>query len=183
MILITQTEFAKKMGVTKSAISKLVAQKKLPVEGKKIIMPDAERAYHLRKSGVGLTAPAAVPEILEPGQFPVKSDGDATMQDLLNAKCKKENALGDLHDTNLKKIKGELLSVEEVSAQVVKLCATVRNNFINLPNKIAPLLVDLSAAEIQLKLDDAVNDILTDIYNLRNEYLMDSENEPSANIS
>lgn len=183
MYTITQTAFAKIINKSKSAVSQLVKDGKLPVDGKKIIMPDAERAYHLLKSGFGLTAPAVAPEILEPGQFPVKSDGDATMQDLLNAKCKKENALGDLHDTNLKKIKGELLSVEEVSAQVVKVCATVRNNFINLPNKIAPLLVDLSAAEIQLKLDDAVNDILTDIYNLRNEYSMDSENEPTANIS
>jgi len=168
------------MSISKSAVSQLVAQDKLPHQGKKIIMPDAERAYHLLKSGLGLTAPAAVPEILEPGQFPVKSDGDATMQDLLNAKCKKENALGDLHDTNLKKIKGELLSVEEVSAQVVAGITIVRNNFISLPNKIAPQLEGLSAAEIQLKLEDAVNDILTDIYSLRDKYLVDPENEQSA---
>lgn len=62
MILITQTEFAKQVGVTKSAISKLVAQKKLPVYGKKIIMPAAEHEYHKLKSGLRVNA-VLMPEV------------------------------------------------------------------------------------------------------------------------
>lgn len=165
----SQSEFAKKVGVTQQAISKLIKQGKLPVDGKKLIMPDAEKAYHLLKAGMNLYTPE--PEVFEPGENPpINSSNDKTMQDLLNAKVKKENVLGDIHLINHQKMQGELLSVDEICAQVVKVCETVRMGFINLPNKMAQILEGLSAAEIQIKLDDEVNEILEDLYSLRKEY-------------
>jgi len=62
MYLISQSEFAKKMGVTKSAVSQLVRDGKLPVDGKKIIMPDAECNYHKLKSGLRVSA-ELMPEV------------------------------------------------------------------------------------------------------------------------
>lgn len=166
----SQSEFAKKVGVSQPRIAKLIKQGKLPAQGNKLIMPDAEKAYHQIKAGIQLVAPVE-PEVFGPGEKPPINSGDGkTMQDLLDAKVKKEDVLGDIHKINLEKMRGELLSVDEVSAQVVKVCETVRSGFINLPNKIAPLLEGLSAAEIQIKLDDEINEILTDLYKLHDEY-------------
>lgn len=175
---ISQKDFQKKVNYTKGNFTRDFLKKyDFPMEGKNLVMPDAEELYHKVAGGI----PPVKIEVFEPSEtLSINLSGDATMQDLLNAKVKKENALGNLHDTNLKKIKGELLSVEEVSVQVVAGVTIVRNNFISLPNKIAPQLEGLSAAEIQLKLEDAVNDILTDIYSLRDKYLVGSENEQSA---
>jgi len=182
MYTITQTAFAKIINKTKSAVSQLVRDGKLPVDGKKIVMPDAERAYHLLKSGLGLAAAAAAPEVLEPGQFPIKSDGDASMQDLLNAKVKKENALGDLHDVNLKKIQGNLISLDDVCKAVTSVGEIVRNELINLPTKIASTLVDLTATEIQYALDDAINEILTNLYDMQHEYTEQSNPSDTSPI-
>ncbi len=180
MILISQADFAKKMGVSASAISQL--KNKLPHQGKKLIMPDAERAYHLIKSGIGLPNTKVTPEVFAPGEL-TKSDGvdpdnpNVTMQDLLNAKYKKENVLGDIHKVNLKKMQGNLIAVDDVCKVVVGVCEIVRNELINLPTKIAPSLVGLSATEIQYALDDSMNEILTDLYNLQHEYNEQSNEE------
>lgn len=178
MLLMSQTEFAEKVGCTRQNISKLIKQGKLPVEGTKLIMPDAEKAYHLLKAGLPLANKQI--DVFAPGEKPPINSGDEsdnkTMQDYLNAKVKKEGALGEIHEMNVKKMRNELLSVDEVSAQVVKVCETIRNAFINMPNKISPLIEGLSAAEIQIKLDDEINEILTDLYNLHYEYSDEREN-------
>lgn len=45
--LISQAEFVKLVNGNQSTISKYIKQGKLPVNGKKLIMPDAEKAYHM----------------------------------------------------------------------------------------------------------------------------------------
>lgn len=181
--LMSQTDFAVKFGVSQPYIKKRIQEGKLPHEGKppKLIMPDAEKAWYLNKLGINQPANKQ-PEVLEPGQFSIKSDGDASMQDLLNAKVKKENALGDLHDVNLKKIQGNLISLDDVCKAVTSVGEIVRNELINLPTKIAPTLVDLTATEIQYALDDAINEILTNLYDMQHEYTEQSNPSDTSPI-
>lgn len=50
----TQTEFVKLVNGNQGTISKYIKAGKLPHQGKKLIMPDAEKAYHLIMSGISL---------------------------------------------------------------------------------------------------------------------------------
>lgn len=171
--LISQKDFATKVGTSPSNLSRDYVKKNLlPMEGKKLVMPDAEKIYHQIKGGI----PPVRVEVFEPNEsLPINTGDGKTMQDLLDAKVKKEDVLGDIHKISLQKLRGELLSVEEVTEQVVTVCENIRNSLINLPNKIAPTLEGLMAAEIQLKLDDEVNELLTDLYNLHKEYSNEEE--------
>lgn len=51
-ILISQTQFATLVKANQGTISKYVKSGKLPAEGNKLIMPDAEKAYYLLLGGV-----------------------------------------------------------------------------------------------------------------------------------
>lgn len=178
IILISQSEFAKKVGVTPQAISKLIKQGKLPVDGKKLIMPDAEKAYYTLKAGIKLTNTPVV-EVFnadESDNLPIKNSQNADMQDLLNVKVRKETILADNHELNLNKALGKLVSIEEVNKTVTNSLTIVRNAFISLPNRVAQRLEGLSAAEIQLLLEDEVNEVLTELYSLQETYQDESGN-------
>lgn len=155
----SQSDFAEKFGVSQAYISKLIKQGKLPFEGKKLIMPDAEKAYHLLKAGLPLANKQI--DVFAPGENPpINSNDDKTMQDLLNVKVKKEGALGEIHEMNLKKMQGELLSVDEVVEDAIRVGELIRMELRSLPNRISPLLEHKSISEIQMILEDEINSCL-----------------------
>lgn len=53
--LISQSEFAKLVNANQGTISKYVKKGKLPADGNKLIMPDAEKTYHLLLGGLSIT--------------------------------------------------------------------------------------------------------------------------------
>lgn len=57
--LISQSAFAKLVNGNQGTISKYVNTGKLPAEGKKLIMPDAEKRYHLIMAGMELMRASA----------------------------------------------------------------------------------------------------------------------------
>lgn len=174
---ISQTAFAIKMGISKSAVSQLVAQEKLPHNGKKIIMPNAERAYHLLKSGLGSTA-------TQHYDTPEKPNNDLTTEDvavikddgkkLLKAKAEKETHLAELNKLKVLKEQGKLIEVDEVVNQCNKAMEIVRSELLNLPSRVAMVLEGKTAHEIQLKLEDVLNHAMKSLFDLGSLYQEDS---------
>ncbi|TXI93841.1 MAG: hypothetical protein E6Q33_02425 [Neisseriales bacterium] len=174
----SQSEFAKRVKVKQVYISKLIKQGKLPTKGNKLVMPNAEKVFYQNKSRMKLTDSTIV-EVFNSAESedqPIKNNQNADMQDLLNVKVRKETILADNHEINLKKALGKLVSIEEVNKTVTHGLIIVRNAFISLPNRFAQRLEGLSAAEIQLMLEDEVNEVLTELYNLQETYQDESGN-------
>lgn len=174
--LITQKQFAEYIGIHPSQLSRdFVKKNLLPMEGKKIIMPDAAEVYYKYLGGLVKHNSPHIPHNTNNENTPINPD-DKTMQDYLNAQVKKEDALGRIHEMNLQTKKGELLLVDKVSEEVVDVCQNIRTSMLNLPNKIAPLLENLSAEEIKIKMDAEINEIFTDLYKLKNKYIDSASN-------
>lgn len=167
MILMSQTEFGKRVGETQNKIAQMIDRGQITAfEGKpkKLIMPDAEKEYHLAKGGAHKSSSKqSLPQI----SMMIEDDlVENPVMELAKAKVIKERYLGKLHKQRYTKENGELVSLSEVSRQVMEICATIRNELINLPNKISKQLENLSGGEIQIRLTSEMNEVLSNLQSL-----------------
>jgi hypothetical protein len=80
------------------------------------------------------------------------------------AKTIKEYWLGVQAEINAKKLQGELISVDEVQRQAFEMARSIRDTFLAIPPRLAPMLAaDNDAFSIQNKLMIEINNALEDI--------------------
>ena len=57
---------------------------------------------------------------------------------LASAKSRKEAAVADLRELQLSRLRGEVLTVQEVEAKWTAIAGTIRERVLSLPDKLAP---------------------------------------------
>jgi hypothetical protein len=131
---ITQTEWAKEQGFSKQYVCYLV--KKGIVELKDGMI-DREQANE------------AIEVIRDPSQPQRRKNGEAnelsTM--LLKTRIKNEIERGKLLEAKAKAEIGELVPIEEVKTEAFNAARVVRNNLLNIPDRVSALLASMSDAE------------------------------------
>ena len=134
---ITQTEWAKELGVSKQYVCYLV--KRGIVELKDGLI-DPEQANE------------AVKAVRDPSQPLRRKGGDgsstsdlATM--LLKTRIKKEMEQVKLLEAKAKAEVGELIPVEEVKTEAFNVARVVRNNLLNIPDRVSALLASTNDTE------------------------------------
>lgn len=168
--LISQSKFVKLVKGHQSTISKWMKCGDLPSKDGMLIMPDAEKIYHLKKAGLPVpkrTEKEEVPKSLTAEDVEViKDDG----KKLLKAKAEKETHLAELNKLKLLKEQGKLIEIDEVINQCNKAMEIVRSELLNLASRVAMVLEGKSAHEIQLKLEDEVNHAMQSLFDLGGKY-------------
>ncbi|TVS86601.1 hypothetical protein COM43_003825 [Wolbachia pipientis] len=134
---ITQTEWAREIGVSKQYVCYLVKKGIVKLEDGLI---DREQANE------------AVAAIRDPSQPLRRKSGErgntselSTM--LLKTRIKNEMERGKLLEAKAKAEIGELISVEEVKTEAFNVARVVRNNLLNIPDRVSALLASINDTE------------------------------------
>lgn len=156
MTLITQTEFAREIGVSKQYVCYLVKQGIVQlVDG----MVDREQANE------------ALLAIRDPSQ-PLRRKnaenhgerGNKLSTMLLKTRIKNEIERGKLLEAKAKAEIGELVAIEEVKREAFNTARVVRNNLLNIPDRVSALLASMNEAEkIHEKLSEEIKTALGSI--------------------
>lgn len=134
---VTQTEWAKEQGVSKQYVCYLVKKGIVQLEDGLIDREQANRA---------------VEAIRDPSQpLRRKGGGERSTSDLstalLKVRIKNEMEKGKILETKAKAEIGELVSVEEVKTEAFNVARVVRNNLLNIPDRVSALLASMSDTE------------------------------------
>lgn len=141
MELITQTEFAREIGVSKQYVCYLVKQGIVELKNGLV---DREQANE------------ALMTIQDPSQPLRRKNGEngdgrkntsnlSTM--LLKTRIKNEVERGKLLEAKAKAEIGELVSIEEVKTEAFNTARVVRNNLLNVPDRVSELLASITDAK------------------------------------
>ncbi len=136
---ITQTEWARELGVSKQYVCYLVKKGIVELEDGLI---DREQANE------------AVAAIRDPSQ-PLRRknpEGEEVGNNklsmmLLKTRIKNEMERGRLLEAKAKAEIGELISVEEVKTEAFNVARVVRNNLLNIPDRVSALLASINDTE------------------------------------
>ncbi|MDG7056617.1 MAG: hypothetical protein LKM43_00460 [Wolbachia endosymbiont of Penenirmus auritus] len=134
---ITQTEWAKEQGFSKQYVCYLVKKGIVQLEDGLI---DREQANEAMKA------------IRDPSQpLRRKGGGERSTSDLatmlLKTRIKNEVERGKLLEAKAKAEIGELVSIEEVKTEAFNVARVVRNNLLNIPDRVSALLASMSDTE------------------------------------
>ncbi|WP_168464779.1 hypothetical protein [Wolbachia endosymbiont of Ctenocephalides felis wCfeT] len=137
---ITQTEWAREQGFSKQYVCYLVKQGIVELKDGLI---DREQANN------------ALETIRDPSQPQRRKNGEegrsrntnelSTM--LLKTRIKNEVERGKLLEAKAKAEIGELVSIEEVKREAFNTARVVRNNLLNIPDRVSALLASMNEAE------------------------------------
>ncbi|MBV2146660.1 MULTISPECIES: hypothetical protein [unclassified Wolbachia] len=154
---ITQTEWAKELGFSKQYVCSLV--KKGIVELKDGLI-DREQANE------------AVAAIRDPSQ-PLRRKNNLEHEEklstiLLKTRIKNEMERGKLLEAKVKAEVGKFVSIEEVKTEAFNIARVVRNNLLNIPNRVSALLASLSDTEkIHMALTEEITSSLEELSNAK----------------
>lgn len=134
---ITQTEWAKEQGFSKQYVCYLVKKGIVQLEDGLIDREQANRA---------------VEAIRDPSQPLRRKGGDGiNTSDLstafLKVRIKNEMEKGRILEAKAKAEIGELIPVEEVKTEAFSVARVVRNNLLNIPDRMSALLASMSDTE------------------------------------
>jgi polyhydroxyalkanoate synthesis regulator phasin len=142
------------IGVRPQAVSKMVAAGKLPTQNGKVVMPDALMAYQHRKDN----RYSASDETLK------KADSGKIYQ---QAKAATQTYTAQIKKLELEKMKGDLIPITEAMAEFEMVATVIRSQLVSLPSRIAGLLEDKTASQIEILLNKEINEILSALNNTR----------------
>ncbi|MDX5526343.1 MAG: hypothetical protein O7167_00380 [Wolbachia endosymbiont of Andrena nigroaenea] len=156
---ITQTEWAREIGVSKQYVCYLVKKGIVELEDGLI---DRERANR------------AIETIRDPSQ-PLRRKNNSENEStsnlstmLLKTRIKNEMERGRLLEAKAKAEIGELVAVEEVKTEAFNVARVVRNNLLNIPNRVSALLASLSDTEkIHKTLTEEITNSLEELSNAK----------------
>ncbi|MFP3027196.1 MAG: hypothetical protein ACEY3L_13545, partial [Wolbachia sp.] len=87
---------------------------------------------------------------------------------LLKTRIKNEMERGKLLEAKAKAEIGELVAVEEVKSEAFNVARVVRNNLLNIPNRVSALLASLSDTEkIHMALTEEITNSLQELSNIK----------------
>lgn len=156
-VKITQAEWAREKGFSRQYVCSLV--KKGIVELKDGLI-DQEQANE------------AVAAIRDPSQ-PLRrknysESGEKLSMILLKTRIKNETERGKLLEAKVKAEIGKFVSIEEVKTEAFNVARVVRNNLLNIPNRVSALLASLSDTEkIHMALTEEITNSLEELSNTK----------------
>jgi len=206
--IISQSEFAKRIGKSRQYVSKLALSGRLVLDGKKVdykkslsIMKseqdparDGQRAWSKTQKGDGPKKASLKKQsgVIKSGtgkNGPGRSDGIdpkvlETSKALQQAKLQKEINDSKLKELEYKKAVGEVLPISQVVEANAKIAEIVRTKLLSIPNKVAPIIINMKTIpEIESYLQNNINDILEELYNLSGVNGNDRENKKNVRKS
>ncbi|WP_264686939.1 MULTISPECIES: hypothetical protein [unclassified Wolbachia] len=151
---IKQAEWAREKGFSRQYVCSLV--KKGIVELKDGLI-DPEQANEALKA------------VRDPSQpLRRKENGEKLSTILLKTRIKNETERGKLLEAKAKAEIGELVAVEEVKRDAFNVARVVRNNLLNIPNRVSALLASLSDTEkIHMALTEEITNSLQELSNTK----------------
>lgn len=164
--LVSQSEFARLVDVSRQYINDLVSDGKLPMQDGKIMKFKALAAYRkIKAKDNGSESGSSIPPKRQRTQK--IADLGITTQ---NAKAEKMK-----YDAKLKQRQFEILEevyihVDQISNEINIAVSICRSKLLSLPNKLATELEGLEHWEIETKLEDEMNKCFTDLTELAKEY-------------
>ncbi|WP_341817098.1 hypothetical protein [Wolbachia endosymbiont (group A) of Agelastica alni] len=156
---ITQTEWAREIGVSKQYVCYLVKKGIVELEDGLINREQANEAV------------AAIRDPSQPLRRKSNSENESTSNlstMLLKTRIKNEMERGKLLEAKAKAEIGELVAVEEVKTEAFNIARVVRNNLLNIPNRVSALLASLSDTEkIHKTLTEEITSSLQELSNTK----------------
>ncbi|WP_353286466.1 hypothetical protein [Wolbachia endosymbiont (group A) of Crataerina pallida] len=154
---ITQTEWAREIGVSKQYVCYLVKKGIVELEDGLINREQANEAV------------AAIRDPSQPLRRKNYSEnGEKLSTMLLKTRIKNEMERGKLLEAKAKAEIGELVAVEEVKRDAFNVARVVRNNLLNIPNRVSALLASLSDTEkIHMALTEEITNSLQELSNTK----------------
>lgn len=154
---ITQTEWAREIGVSKQYVCYLVKKGIVELEDGLINREQANEAV------------AAIRDPSQPLRRKNYSEnGEKLSTMLLKTRIKNEMERGRLLEAKAKAEIGELVAVEEVKTGAFNVARVVRNNLLNIPNRVSALLASLSDTEkIHKTLTEEITNSLQELSNTK----------------
>nr|CAH7722480.1 unnamed protein product [Callosobruchus chinensis] len=154
---ITQTEWAREIGVSKQYVCYLVKKGIVELEDGLINREQANEAV------------AAIRDPSQPLRRKNYSEnGEKLSTMLLKTRIKNEMERGKLLEVKAKAEIGELVAVEEVKRDAFNVARVVRNNLLNIPNRVSALLASLSDTEkIHKTLTEEITNSLEELSNTK----------------
>lgn len=156
---ITQTEWAREQGFSKQYVCYLVKKGIVELENGLINREQANEAV------------AAIRDPSQPLRRKNYSEnGEKLSTMLLKTRIKNEMERGKLLEAKAKAEIGELVAVEEVKRDAFNVARVVRNNLLNIPNRVSALLASLSDTEkIHMALTEEITNSLQELSNAKFE--------------
>ena len=154
---ITQTEWAREIGVSKQYVCYLVKKGIVKLEDGLINREQANEAV------------AAIRDPSQPLRRKNNSEnGEKLSTMLLKTRIKNEMERGKLLEAKAKAEIGELVAVDEVKNEAFNVARVVRNNLLNIPNRVSALLASLSDTEkIHKTLTEEITNSLEELSNAK----------------
>ncbi|UPA54547.1 hypothetical protein MWH06_04295 [Wolbachia pipientis] len=152
---ITQAEWAREKGFSRQYVCYLVKKGIVELEDGLI---DPEQANE------------AVAAIRDPNQ-PLRRKNNLEHEEklstiLLKTRIKNETERGKLLEAKVKAEIGKFVSIEEVKTEAFNVARVVRNNLLNIPNRVSALLASLSDTEkIHMALTEEITNSLQELSN------------------
>ena len=194
MAYIAVAQAARKLNLQPSYLQRLVKRQKISSKkkGKRRVVDPVKVKYELEsmadpsregtrrwakmQKGKGPGAAAAELENgidgeTERGKGSGREDrGESLYGAYTKSKITKEHLLARKAELELKKREGELIEIDEVVRQNKQIDRIIRGKLISLSNRVAPKVVNVSSIpKIKSIVDDAVNDVLSELYAMREE--------------
>ncbi|WP_341811083.1 hypothetical protein [Wolbachia endosymbiont (group A) of Andrena bucephala] len=155
---ITQTEWAREIGVSKQYVCYLVKKGIVELENGLVNREQANEAV------------AAIRDPSQPfrRKNPENENTNNLSTMLLKTRIKNEMERGRLLEAKAKAEIGELVAVEEVKSEAFNVARVVRNNLLNIPNRVSALLASLSDTEkIHMALTEEITNSLEELSNTK----------------
>lgn len=132
---ISQAECARRLGVTRGAVNQAVKSGRLTLEDDgKLIWEKAKEEWE-RNADIGQR----------------REDSN---EDWQAARTRRERAEADMAEIELKKLQRSVVSVEEAKKEFFDCSRLIRDKILQLPKRLAPMLVGLDQRNIAIKLQD-----------------------------
>lgn len=162
-MLISQSEYARRQGVSRAYIGKLVKQGKLPTTGGKIDPAVADKALkNSSERPVRVDAPTRV--AARAGDSAPSGPPVPGTTSLLQAKTVFETYRAKREKLEYEKESGRLVDVDDIRKAQEKAYSIVRSRLLQIPSKLTPILMALtSRAEIKAALQAEVTAALNEL--------------------
>lgn len=149
---VSKSAVARELGVTPGRVTQMIARGMPARPDGRLDLERCRKWY--RDNVTPRVKPAGEPQhstttAVEKCDTAVKEDvtrpaDDGTPEGFLVARARREAALASLRELDLAKQRGELVPVADVENEWCRICATVRNRILLLPDKLAPRVAVLS---------------------------------------
>lgn len=187
--ILTQTEFARRVGVSVSRISQLVKAKRLPTaaDGKRLVWPAARDVWiadhagqaepigsggSASPSGAGSDQPSSdVGRRLAEHRHALDSATSTASAAAQLAKARAADKVfqAKTRELHFKRLEGSLVSRADVDADAANVGALIRSTLMGIPSKMAPLLAGqvLDVAAVERMLSDEIEAALAHLHESR----------------